>query len=328
MIRISRRAFLTATAVLASGFGRSQAYASNPTFLVVGDWGTASDAQRKIAAQMARTAGAIGSRFVISTGDNFYPRGVKSVDDAKWDTHFEEIYDAPALMIPWYATLGNHDHKGNVGAQVDYTLHSSRWRLPARYYKHVELLADGSKAVFFHLDTTPIEKKCEEEQLVWLERELEASRAAWRIVVGHHPVHSGGEHGDSYELIVILKPLLERFGVQAYLNGHDHHLEHVRVGKVHYLTSGAGAKPRAAKAHEGTRFIAGDRLGFLYARLSPTALSIEFIDEAGTALYRASIPAHNAAPDRTGVRRSTEVKNRARLPRAKQTNACDGSAAG
>lgn len=290
MIRFTRRTFLAATAAVASNLGPSRAYASNPAFLAIGDWGTGSYAQRLIAAQMARAGNAIGARFVISTGDNFYPQGVSSVGDPKWRTRFEEIYDAPALRIPWYATLGNHDHKGNIQAQLDYTGLSPRWRLPERYYKHIQLLADGSEAVFYHLDTTPLEQECQGGQLVWLERELATSRALWKIVVGHHPIYAGGKHGDSSILISDLRPLLERFGVQVYLNGHDHHLEHAHVGNVHYLTTGAGAKPRSAEAHAGTRFIAGDRLGFLSALLSPSTMAIEFIDGSGTSLYRSIIP--------------------------------------
>jgi tartrate-resistant acid phosphatase type 5 len=304
---ISRRSFLAALAVLAGAPGRSsRAAGSDPTFLVFGDWGTRGlPDQRKVAVQMAKTAEAIGARFVISTGDNFYPKGVQSVEDAKWVTNFEDVYNASALKLPWYITLGNHDHDGNARAQVDYT--SSRWRLPANYYKHTELLADGSRADFFYLDTTPIidgvrsfrqryRDSVEDKQLVWLERELAASDAAWKLVIGHHPLYSGGDysgggrHESTHALIASLKPLFERFGVQAYLNGHCHCLEHVVVGKIHYLTSGAGSIPRPANAIEGTRFVLGDRPGFMTARITSTVMDVEFIDYKGTSLYQARIP--------------------------------------
>jgi acid phosphatase len=271
---------------------------SDAAFLVMGDWGTGSEAQRAIAVQMGNTAKETQARFIISTGDNFYRRGVASVDDPQWTEKFEDIYDSPALMVPWYITLGNHDHEGDITAQVSYGARSSRWRLPARYYKHSESLADGSKADFFHLDTTSLKANCEKEQLTWLERELAASNSVWKIVVGHHPIHSGGSHADTRELVVLVKPLLERYGVQVYLNGHDHHLEHVAVGKVHYFTSGAAAKPRKASAFEGSRFVMGEKLGYMSARLSSSTMRVEFIDEFGAVLYRTSIGAQ-AAPVET-----------------------------
>ena len=298
-LKISRRAFLAMAA--AFGLGRSRlarAGGSGLTFLVVGDWGTGSRDQRKVAVQMGKAAEAIGARLVISTADNFYPSGVKSVEDPQWKTSFEEVYTAPALSIPWYVVLGNHDRKGNLNAQVNYSKLSSRWHMPANYYKHTEMLADGSLVDFFHLDTDPIQDRYsswlprffEDKQLVWLERQLAASKAAWKIVIGHHPVFSGGSHENTEALIVLLMPLLERYGVQVYMNGHNHNLEHVVVGNVHYLTSGAGSKPRAAKAIEGTRFVMGDRLGFMTAHLTPTAMDIEFLDDQGVSLYRARIP--------------------------------------
>jgi len=297
--RISRRWFLAA-AVLSIALPRvALGAAPDATFLVIGDWGMGTDEQRKVAAQMAKTAEAIGARFVISTGDNFYPDGVKSVEDERWKTHFENVYAAPALMIPWYIAVGNHDHRGNVNAQVEYTKRSSRWRLPATYYKHTETLADGSLADFFFLDSQVITeghgrfggRSAADAQLFWLERELAASTARWKIAIGHHPVFSGGKHGNTEALVVLLKPLLERYGVQAYVNGHDHDLQHLVVGKVHYLTSGAGAKPRPTKPVEGTRFAMGERLGFMTGRVAPNVMDIEFIDAEGASLYRASIPA-------------------------------------
>lgn len=270
---------------------------SDPAFVVVGDWGTGSEEQQKVALQMAKAVQAVGARFIISTGDNFYPRGVSGVDDLKWKEAFEDVYDASALDVPWYVVLGNHDHKGSVAAQIDYTYRSSRWYLPAHYYKLSEKLADGSFADFFFLDTDSIKARYsswrprifEDAQVAWLERELAKSTAAWKIVVGHHPVFSGGRHKNTKALVELLQPLFERHGVQVYLNGHNHNLEHVLVGNTNYLTSGAGAKPRAAAEVDGTRFVKGNCLGFMTARLTPAAMDIEFQDENGISLYRARI---------------------------------------
>jgi len=64
-----------------------------------------------------------------------------------------------------------------------------------------------------------------------LERRLRASRAAWRLVVGHHPLHSLGKHcyGDPYAghcaKMAWLRPLLQDHGVAAYFSGHEHDLQ-------------------------------------------------------------------------------------------------------
>ena len=98
-------------------------------FIVFGDWGRAGFFnQREVAAQMGRTAEEIRSRFVISTGDNFYTTGVASVEDPKWLRSYEEIYTARSLWEPWYVVLGNHDWQGDAFAQIAYSRRSSRWR--------------------------------------------------------------------------------------------------------------------------------------------------------------------------------------------------------
>lgn len=293
----SRRSFLAALGLLTLGRGDRARAEDAKWCLAVGDWGWGSVDQKKVARQMAEAAASVGARFVISTGDNFYPRGVKSVRDQKWQTSFEDIYDAPSLRVPWYVALGNHDHHGNVEAQVAYTKQSPRWRMPAAYYKHTETVAENCVAEFFFIDTEPMRRQYDRSltrylannQLLWLAHELASSVAQWKIVVGHHPVFSGGSHQGTPALEAWVAPLLERHGVQVYLSGHSHALEHIALGSVHYLISGAGAEPRRAKAVRGTRFAAGERLGFLLMGFTPTELKVEFRDEAGISLHRARI---------------------------------------
>ena len=51
--------------------------------------------------------GIIGAKlevdFVISTGDNFYDRGLKGTDDPAFEESFSKIYTAPSLQKEWYS---------------------------------------------------------------------------------------------------------------------------------------------------------------------------------------------------------------------------------
>jgi tartrate-resistant acid phosphatase type 5 len=65
--------------------------------------------------------------FVLNVGDNFYFNGVENIFDSRFEDSFEEIYDHPELLVPWYTIAGNHDHLGNISAQMVHTNFSNKW---------------------------------------------------------------------------------------------------------------------------------------------------------------------------------------------------------
>ena len=111
------------------------------------------------------------------------------------------------------------------------------------------------------------------------------STAEWKIVVGHHPILSDlhvsslnpalccvtepgltvryrVQHQKLFvwmshdmcaavqeypEVGVALKPLMDRYGVHAYLCGHEHNLQHLHVDaeSTHYVVSGGGSQSNA-----------------------------------------------------------------------------------
>lgn len=295
----------TAAALTPRAFART----ADPAFafLTVGDWGRdGTQHQQDVANRMGEVAQRIGSRFVVSVGDNFYDNGVQTVHDAQWRTSFEDVYKAPSLQKPWYVALGNHDYRGNPQAQVDYTATSRRWRMPQRYFAQSFTARDGQTIDLFVIDTSPMVKRYDSArenavlranvesqnapaQLRWLDSALARSRAAWKIVASHHPVFSGGSgHGSTPELIADVKPFLERHGVQLFLSGHDHDLQHIVVGPVTYVCTGAGSETRPVSAIAGTQFIT-DRSGFTAFRIEGDTLAVDFIDYTGAVLHRAAV---------------------------------------
>jgi len=253
---------------------------------------------------MGKTAAAIGSAFTVSVGDNFYENGVASLDDPQWQSSFEQIYTAPALQTPWKIILGNHDYRGNVQAQLDYSQRSHRWQLPARYYTEVLDLPDGGAAELFYLDTSPFIKKYigsktdisgqdSQAQLDWLDAALTASTAPWKIVIGHHPVYTALADADGFDhdqpdLIARLNPVLLKHDIPIYICGHDHCLQSVNMDGITYVVTGAGSQTYTPDAPIRGGFASGAH-GFMTVHLSSEALHYALVDKHGHTLYAETI---------------------------------------
>ncbi len=281
-----------------------QAATGSLNFLVISDWGgKAGKTQVAVADQMGRVAAAQKSSFVITCGDNYHGSGIASAESSRWKTEFEDVYQAPSLMIPWYASLGNHDNRGDADAEIAYSKLSPRWKMPARYYTHTEKIDGTNEALFVHLDTSPfvasyhkkdsvyrVQGQDPKAQLRWLDSVLAASHARWKIVIGHHPVYSSAPmHGDTKELVADVLPVLEKRGVELYFCGHDHVLEHLVHGRLNFFVCGGGSSHRTVRDRADVRFDAGSA-GFLSMTLTAAEAKAAFINDEGVELYRTTIP--------------------------------------
>ena len=217
----------------------------------------------------------------FTLGDNIVPVGVTSPSDQRWRSGWEELYHP--LGIPIYASTGNHDWglSDSPAAEILYSQKSPSWKMPALYYTYT-----AGSAQFFALATQAMS----ETQIQWLDRELSRSTARWKIVYGHHPIHTYGTHGDSPELERMLLPVLKG-RVNAYIAGHDHLVQHLKpIDGVHlFVTPSSGQTARPVKS--GERTIAVDTFdGFMVLDVSPERLDVTFVDSKGAARYQTHIP--------------------------------------
>jgi len=278
-------------------------------FIVMGDWGrNGEDHQKEVAAQMGKTAKAASVDFIIATGDNFYPDGVASAFDPLWRYSFEDIYTAYALHWNWYPVLGNHDYGGNPEAQIAYSKISRRWQMPARYYSKVfSLQGDTTQQILFaFIDTSPLVQDLHlnsnvnvagqdsTKQKMWLDELLsnQSPNVKWKIVVGHHPMYTGGsrtENRDTRNIRGSLQPLFEKYHVDAYLTGHEHSLQHhVTQFGTHHFTSGAASERTPVRMLPISKFVASE-YGFMLFSAKASELMIQVIDWNGNILYTTSI---------------------------------------
>ncbi len=257
-------------------------------FAGLGDQGTGLAGQKHVAALLNQKAQRDALHFVLLLGDNFYPNGVASTSDPQWRTKFVDMYNLPFLIVPFYAALGGHDYRLNRASfQVEYSRLNPKWVMPAAYYSFGYPIDSTSTMQFWALDTEHIidGSKYDPEQMAWLERELQKSPATWKVVFGHHPVFSYGEHGHGKRMIKFVRPLLEKYAVDLYLSGHDHDRQMLQpIGGVHYIVSGTGGKSRDTSYGPITTF-AATNLGFTWFRVSAEDFHVQFLDGDGNVEY-------------------------------------------
>uniref|UniRef100_A0A804M264 Calcineurin-like phosphoesterase domain-containing protein n=1 Tax=Zea mays TaxID=4577 RepID=A0A804M264_MAIZE len=220
--------------------------------------------------QMGRVGEKLDIDFVISTGDNFYKNGLKGVRDQAFKELFMDIYIAQSLQKPWYSELVDFFFVDTTPFQLEYWTHPGKhrydWRGVAPRGKYIaNLLKDMDVA-------------------------MKRSTARWKIVVGHHTMRSVSEHGDTEELLELLLPVLKDNGVDFYINGHDHCLEHIssRDSPLQYFTSGGGSKAWRGVFHpnkDKLRFFY-DGQGFMSLQLNQDQAHFIFYDVFGNILYR------------------------------------------
>lgn len=274
-------------------------YTDSVSFIVIGDWGQeGSKFQKVVANQMDIQAIKFNTQFIITTGDNFYPEGVKDVDDPHWQKSFNNIYNGKGHQVPWYPVLGNHDYGANPQAQVEFSKKDKRWKMPSRYYHVNKSLGDSLNALFVFTDTSPflrgyhrrdrgdIRMQDTAAQLKWMKNLLSTSNDKWKIVIGHHPIYSAGSHGRTITLLNLFKPAFLQNKVDFFISGHDHSLQYLKVKNqpIHYLVSGGGSS-NTSIYKRGFNVFAKSTTGFLVMTLYATKARFYFIDQDGNTVY-------------------------------------------
>jgi hypothetical protein len=206
-------------------------------FVVIGDYGTTEPESFAVAALVR----ALEPLLVLTVGDNNYPSGAATTIDENVGQHYRAFihpyvgsYGAGARSNRFFPSLGNHDWSTS-GAQpyLDY------FELPGneRYYDFRR-----GPVHFFALDSDAHEPDGvtrDSAQAAWLENELRASDAPFRIVYLHHaPYSSGSNHGSQGELQWPFK----EWGASLVLAGHDHVYERVSIAGLPYIVNGLGGR--------------------------------------------------------------------------------------
>ena len=302
---MKRTGLLLSVVMLVAAAGCGSKAAGEVNILSMGDIAQVGPGQARVATALERHVRASGKSYdgLFTAGDNFYMR-LSGVDDPKWRTLFEEMYNPAVLNFPFYVALGNHDYdKIEGGGEFSFkwqiemayakTNPQSRWKLPAKWYR-VDLPAGDEEdeplvtVLVFDSYKTALGEAAWAEQLEWMRRELARPRKdTWLVAVAHHPLYSNGSHGDNGVMQRELGPLFREHGLDLYICGHDHDLQHLEVPQdrtSYLLVGGGGASTRPMRVDARGPF-SRSLQGFADLNFTPDKVTVRYIGVDGRVVH-------------------------------------------
>jgi tartrate-resistant acid phosphatase type 5 len=102
---------------------------------------------------------------------------------------------------------------------------------------------------------------------------------------------TGSIRTESYDTRAIrysLKPVFEKYKVDAYLAGHDHSLQHIVVDSVHHFISGSASEKTAAVLIPESKMAASE-YGFMLFSITKNKLLVQTINDSGKIIYTTEI---------------------------------------
>ncbi len=262
---------------------------SQVNLLAMGDWGTGSAAQKRVANALSDYVESFDMQFdgMLLAGDNFYVK-LGGTHDPQWQTLFEQMYDPDVLDFPFFVALGNHDYEnGKDEIELAYARENpnSRWKLPSRWYR-IDFPRIDPLVTVFMLDSDKdlMPSQHWQAQLDWLREQLARNDLGrWVVCCAHHPMFSNGDHGDIGQLQKVWGRLFEQHGVDFYICGHDHDLQHLRIPgweMTFILCGGGGAGVRAMRSDSRGHF-SRSLHGFVHLSFTRDSVTVKFINADG-----------------------------------------------
>jgi acid phosphatase type 7 len=196
---------------------------------------------------------ALGVEAVLTMGDNSYPDGAAS----EWTYAFFGVWKPFMGSATLWTGVGDHEYRTPFAQPYLDSVMVPEGPQGKRYYSF-----DWGDVHVAALDTNcivPMDKAamgCDQATMVaWLEKDLAATKALWKIVTMHRPAVATGKYGVYPQIPAALLGPFERGGVDLVLQAHNHLYERTwptrqnavvkkdydHPGAPVYVTSGGGS---------------------------------------------------------------------------------------
>ncbi len=132
-------------------------------------------------------------------------------------------------MMPSVATPGNHEYDKPENQPRTFSKH---WKqifnfpqnAPSEEFSNRVYYFDYQGVRFISVDSPGIGESDEDGTLIleWLDKVLANNSCKWTVVFTHYPVYSCSQGRENENYRNAIKPILEKYGVDLVLQGHDH----------------------------------------------------------------------------------------------------------
>ena len=276
-------------------------------FLVLGDSGLGTAPQQTIALRMAAET----PDLMLHVGDIAYESGTFE----EFQANYFEYYWTLMRRVPFFPVAGNHEYI-TQGSAPYLALHAppSDTVPPqdrGRYYSF-----EWGDAHFIALDSDLLSSGYgSSPMLAWLESDLQRSAGArWRIAYFHHLPYPTSHHIDDPVCAATrarFVPVLERYGVQLVLTGHEHNYQRslpmrgdlpVSSGRATtYVVSGGGGGTLHDVAPASFLAKAVSAYQYLRVEVDANAITIHAIGADGNEFDRVRLVQPVLAPGSSAV---------------------------
>jgi predicted MPP superfamily phosphohydrolase len=203
-------------------------YLDSFTMIAFGDTRTNDDIHQEVSNQIVAEEALI----VFQTGDLMD----SGLEVAQWNNFFK--IEAAMLESSFYFPIfGNHEVGGD---SYYYTLFETR----NSYDSERNWYAEWGPVGFIGIEQYKTRWAQDEEALLWLEETLIKLQDKRYLIFSHHePMYTFSNHGPWLEGREVIQPLLEEYGVDLVLSGHNHCYERFEVNGIPYIVTGGGGAP-------------------------------------------------------------------------------------
>ncbi|MEI3319721.1 MAG: metallophosphoesterase family protein [Eubacterium sp.] len=207
--------------------------------------------------------------FILSAGDQIDYSGTDSSDGKNVRESEYAGFTYPSILrnLPLATTIGNHESKG-----TDYKFHYNN----PNSDDNLGSTNSGSDYYFSYGDVLFISLNSNNRNTVEHKELLKKAVAShkdakWKVVMFHHDIYGSGQpHSDTdgANLRVLFAPLMDEFGIDVCLTGHDH-----SYARSYLMADGTAINygDSVAVNPEGTLYIAaGSASGSKFYKLATT----------------------------------------------------------